>query len=505
MRPEKDAHNKEMNMNYFKLKRKSKLEESELDFPGEEVIEEEYPKLMLVDKTRQTEDKLSSSLRTAHTKKSTSLDSSKEDEEELYCEPLNGIHQPLDIYFKTINRFPLLNEEEEEKLAKHIKESEERCKKLVVKWKQLFEKELLRRFSPKKIKKLKRKLEQANDSLRLFEYLTKLERARKKAERVIKRVPKISKTKQELMIDLYKVEAGISKCIAGISLNKASINKIIRDLKKISHRKNLTKKHLLREKELNSILREIGRVLEEIKVLKNELVQANLRLVIRIAKKYIHYGLTFSDLIQEGNLGLIRAIDTFDYRRGHRFITYASWWIKQAVIRALDCQSKTVRTPVYINEKFNQIVKASNRLLQKSGREPNLGEIAEATNIPIETVEKVMQSFKDPAAIDTSSEEKSEGVLNYSLENETISVLDQVISSNLSQVTDVLLTDLTHREREIIKLRFGIGNEHDHTLEEIGGEFNLSRERIRQILEVALNKLRNPTRMMQLKDFMDFN
>ncbi|MCK5187827.1 MAG: sigma-70 family RNA polymerase sigma factor, partial [Deltaproteobacteria bacterium] len=196
---------------------------------------------------------------------------------------------------------------------------------------------------------------------------------------------------------------------------------------------------------------------------------------------------------------------TYDYRRGHRFITYACWWIKQAVIRALDCQSKTVRTPVYINEKFNQIVKTSNRLLQKRGREPSLGEIADATNIPVETLEKVMQSFKDPAVIDTSSEEKSEGALNYSLENETISVLDQVISSNLSQVTDVLLTDLTHREKEIIKLRFGIGNENDHTLEEIGGEFNLSRERIRQILGVALNKLRSPKHIMQLKDFMDFN
>ncbi|MBW2182746.1 MAG: sigma-70 family RNA polymerase sigma factor [Deltaproteobacteria bacterium] len=487
------------------LNRKCELEESELDFPGEEVREEEYPNLMLVDKTSQTGDKLSSSLSQSDTEKSTSLDSSKEDEEELCFEPLNGIHQPLYIYFKTINRFPLLNEEEEEKLAKHIKENEEGCKKLVVKWKRLFEKEFLKIFSPKKIKELKIKFEKASNALNHFDDLTKLERTRKKAERALKRASKNSTTTQALTEELHKIEAAISKCIAGINLNKTSINKIIRGLKKIPHSKKLTKKQLLVEKELRSVLREIGRVSKDIKALKNKLVQANLRLVIRIAKKYINYGLTLSDLIQEGNLGLIRAIDTYDYRRGHRFITYACWWIKQAVIRALDCQSKTVRTPVYINEKFNQIVKTSNRLLQKRGREPTLGEIAEATNIPVETLEKVMQSFKDPAVIDTSSEEKSEGALNYSLENETISVLDQVISSNLSQVTDVLLSDLTHREKEIIKLRFGIGNENDHTLEEIGGEFNLSRERIRQILGVALNKLRSPKHIMQLKDFMDFN
>ena len=492
-------------MSDAQLNRECELEESELDFPVEEVRKKEYPKLIVVDKTSQTGDKLSSSLSQADTKKSTSLDSHKEDEEELYFEPLNGTHQPLDIYFKTINRFPLLNEEEEEKLAKHIKESEGRCKILVVKWKRLFEKEFLKIFSPKKIKELKIKFEKASNALELFDDLTKLKRARKKAERALKRASKNSKTTQELTGELHKIEAAISKCIAGISLNKASINKIIRALKKISDRKKLTKKQLLIEKELRSVLREIGRVSENIKALKNQLVQANLRLVIRIAKKYANYGLALSDLIQEGNLGLIRAIDTYDYRRGHRFITYASWWIKQAVIRALDCQSKTVRTPVYINEKFNQIVKTSNTLMKKRGREPTLEEIAEVTNIPVETVEKVIQSFKDPAVIDTSSEEKSEGALNYSLENETVSVLDQVISSDLSEVTDVLLSDLTHREREIIKLRFGIGEEHDHTLEEIGGEFNLSRERIRQILGVALNKLRNPKRMMQLKDFMDFN
>jgi len=487
-------------MSDAQLNRECELEESELDFPGEEVREREYPKLIVVDKTSQTGDKLSSSLNQADTKKSTSLDLSKEDEEKLCFEPLNGIHQPLDIYFKTINRFPLLNEEEEEKLAKHIKGSEERCKKLVVKWKRLFEKEFLKIFSPKKMK-----FEQANDSLSLFDNLAQLEKVRKKAERALKRASKNSKTTQAFTEELHKIEAAISKCIAGINLNKTSINKIIRGLKRIPHSKKLTKKQLLLEKELRSVLREIGRVSKDIKALKNELAQANLRLVIRIAKKYINYGIALSDLIQEGNLGLIRAIDTYDYRRGHRFITYASWWIKQAVIRALDCQSKTVRTPVYINEKFNQIVKASNRLLQKRGREPTLEEIAEATNIPVETVEKVMQSFKDPVAIDTSSEEKTEGALNYSLENTTISVLDQVISSDLSQVTDVLLSDLTPREREIIKLRFGIGEEHDHTLEEIGGEFNLSRERIRQILGIALNKLRNPRHMMQLKDFINFN
>ncbi len=267
----------------------------------------------------------------------------------------------------------------------------------------------------------------------------------------------------------------------------------------------ITKKQQLVEAEMIKTLRKIAKFSKEIKTLKQQLIQANLRLVISIAKRYVTRGLTLPDLIQEGNLGLIRAIDTYDYRRGHRFVTYATWWIRQSIIRALDCHSRTIRTPVYMNEKMNLITKASNHLLQQYKREPTLEEIAEKINTPLELVEKVMQSFKDSTSLDALTEEKRENVTSLALRNETFSTLDQVIHASLSQTTEDILFDLTQREREIIKLRFGIGEDHDHTLEEIGWTFNLSRERIRQIIEVALNKLRAPQRKMKLNDFINLN
>jgi len=492
-------------MCYTHLNRKCELEECDLDFPEEEIVEEEHPKLMLVDKTNQPGENLPSSHIQADDEVIETPNSPEENDKEPYSDPRSQLSSSLVIYFKTINRFPLLKEEEERNLAKRIKESEEECKNLIITWKHLFKKEFLRRFSAKQMKEISKKLKLLNGSFYLFDNLVKLERERKKVNLVRKGRVHGSNTKQELKEKLYKVEAEISKCIAEIIIGKMSINRIIGNLKKIPHsKKNIKKQHMV-EKELRRILREIGRTSKKIKVLKNELMQANLRLVISIAKKYAHHGLTLPDLIQEGNLGLMRAIDTYDYRRGHRFITYATWWIKQAIIRALDCQSRTIRTPVYINEKLNQIVKASNRLLQECKREPTLKEIAAETNTPLESIEKVIQSFKDPIYIDDFIEEKGGSVVNPYLDRETISIVDQVTSSNLSHITDGILSDLTQREREIIKLRFGIGKEHDHTLEEIGGEFHLSRERIRQILEVALNKLRNPKHMIKLKDFMDFN
>ena len=306
--------------------------------------------------------------------------------------------------------------------------------------------------------------------------------------------------------NLYKIEAEISKCIAKTKLSLTDINRIIRNLNKIPITKRNKNKYGLIEKELKKTIRDISKLSKGIKQLKNELVQANLRLVISIAKKYTHHGLTLSDLIQEGNLGLIRAVDTYDYRRGHRFITYATWWIRQAMIRALDCQSRTIRTPVYINEQFSRMMKASNLFLQEYGREPTLEEIAETTNTPLESVEKVLQSFKDSISLDDFDEEKSESLSILISNHDTNSTLEQVvITSNLSCVMDVVLSDLSMREREIVKRRFGIGQNGDHTLEEIGKEFNLSRERIRQILEAALRKIRTPNHMMALKDFMNPN
>ncbi|MBW2184336.1 MAG: sigma-70 family RNA polymerase sigma factor, partial [Deltaproteobacteria bacterium] len=405
--------------------------------------------------------------------------------------------------FKTISRFPLLSEEEERIKAKRIKENEKECKDLMIQWRDLFENEFLGMFSAMHKKEVRKTLQQLSGSFNLFDNLAKLERERKKVNRTLKRRNCSFKTKEGLHEGLYEVEAEISKCIAKISLSKTTNNLAIRKLKKIPHNKNNTNKRQSIEQKLGIILGKADELSKDIKEMKNEFVHANQRLVISIAKKYGHHGLTLPDLIQEGNLGLIRAIDTFDYRKGHRFITYAVWWIRQTIVRALDCKSRTIRKPVHMNDQMKNIVKASNRLLQEYKREPTLEEIAEETNISLESIVKAVQSFRDVKSMSTLIDEHGERVITPAFNHKNNPVLENVISYNLSQIIDVVLSDLTTQEKEMIKLRFGIGVSHDHTLEEIGGNFHLSRERVRQILEVALNKLRNPKRMVLLKDFID--
>jgi len=298
----------------------------------------------------------------------------------------------------------------------------------------------------------------------------------------------------------------LSKSIAKIKIDETVVAKFVNDIEGIPYKKRDFKSRKGIELEMRKTLRAIDNSATEIKSLKNQLVKANLRLVISIAKKYLNQGVALPDLIQEGNLGLMRAIDTYDHVRGHRLVTYATWWIKQAMIRSIDCQSKTVRTPVYVNEKLNQIIKASNRLLQECKREPTLSEIAAETNTPLESLEKVMKSSKDYIPLEYLVEDKSDTVVDAAQDFSCGSIPAHVASDQLAHiVNDRILSDLTERERDIIKLRFGIGNEHDHTLEEIGKTFKLSRERIRQILETALRKMRTPEQLTILREFANPN
>ena len=494
-------------MNYINISKKYEIKDFDIDTPPEETVEKNRPKLKLVNKDGcKSEKNLDSFPTSANYDGDETEDLSLGKDEELYSEPQGGADYPLVTYFKSINKYPLLKEEEEILLAKRIKESEEEYKKLVHKWCKIIKKELLQMVPFKAIKDAKKILHHNNSSFNPFDDLITLEKERKKVNRAIKALTRRSNYKEILAKKLNKVEAEISKCIAKTKLSLTDINSMIRNLNKITITKRNRNKYRLIKKELKKTIRDISKLSKEIKELKNQLVQANLRLVISIAKKYAQHGLALPDLIQEGNLGLIRAIDTYDYRRGHRFITYATWWIRQAMIRALDCQSRTIRTPVYINEKFSRIMKASNLLLHEYGRAPTLAEIAKTTSTPLESVEKVLQSFKDAISLDDFDEEKGENLSILISNHDTNSSLEQVvITSNLSYIIDDVLLNLTQREREIVKLRFGIGENCDHTLEEIGEEFNLSRERIRQILEVALNKLRTPNHIMELKDFMNPN
>ena len=243
---------------------------------------------------------------------------------------------------------------------------------------------------------------------------------------------------------------------------------------------------------------------KELEKLRDHLIRANLNLVINIAKRYANPKLIVYDLIQEGNIGLMKAVDKFEYRRGYKFSTYATWWIRQAITRAIADQARTIRIPVHMIETINKLIRTSRYLVQELGREPTPDEIADKMEVPLDKVRKVLKIAREPISLETPIGEEDDSHLGDFIEDKTFMLPSEAaISLNLSEQTRKVLATLTPREEKILRMRFGIGEKADHTLEEVGSDFAVTRERIRQIEAKALRKLRHPTRSRKLKHFID--